>query len=78
MNIIAKVAALAIAAIGMTFTTPASAEVRALFNTIEYCSNDLDALPKWKTAMNKVAREQKTYAAFAGEGRGCSSKADKA
>ena len=78
MNSFAKVAFVALTAIGATFAAPAAAETPALFNTIEYRTNDLDALPKWKTAMHKVAKEQKAYAACAGAARSCSSKAVKA
>lgn len=63
MNIFAKAAILAIAAIGTTMAAPAAAQSPALFNTIEYRTNDLDALPKWKIALDKIAKEQRTYAA---------------
>ncbi|MDH3661642.1 MAG: transglutaminase-like cysteine peptidase [Alphaproteobacteria bacterium] len=63
MNKIAKVAFLAIAAISSAVAAPAAAQSPALFNTVEYRSNDLDVLPQWKKAMHKIAKEQKTYAA---------------
>lgn len=62
MNIIAKAAALAIVALGSTLSIPAAAQSPALFNTVEYRTNDLGALPKWQAAMQKIAKEQKTYA----------------
>lgn len=77
MNNFAKVAFVALTAIGATLAAPAAAETPALFNTIEYRTNDLDALPKWKTAMHKIAKEQEAYAACAGHARGCTSKAVK-
>ena len=78
MNNFAKAAFAAVTAIGATFAAPAAADTPALFNTIEYRTNDFDALPKWKTAMHKIAKEQKAYAACTGDARGCSSKAVKA
>ena len=63
MNKIAKVTLVALAAIGSTLAAPAVAQSPALFNTVEYRTNDLDALPQWKKAMHKIAKEQKTYAA---------------
>jgi predicted transglutaminase-like cysteine proteinase len=62
MNTIAKAAILAIAALGCTIATPAAADVPALFNTIEYRTNDLDALPKWKATLSRIAKEQTHYA----------------
>jgi len=78
MNTFAKAAFVALTALGATFAAPAVAETPALFNTIEFRTNDLDALPKWKTVMHKVGKEQQAYAACAGEARGCASKAVKA
>lgn len=60
MNKVAKAAILAIAALS-TFAAPAAAQSPALLNTVEYRTNDLDALPQWKTAMHKIAKEQKSY-----------------
>jgi len=62
MNSFAKAAILAIAAFSTSIAAPAAAETPALFNTIEYRTNDLSALPQWKKALNKIAVEQKTYA----------------
>lgn len=62
MNNFAKTAIIAFAAISATFAAPAAAQSPALLNTIEYKNNDLSALPQWKTAMTKIAKEQKTYA----------------
>ncbi|MGI9416430.1 MAG: transglutaminase-like cysteine peptidase [Geminicoccaceae bacterium] len=62
MNNFAKAAILAIAAVGTTLAAPAAAQSPALFNTVEYRTNDLDALPKWKATLAKVAKERKTYA----------------
>lgn len=61
MNKIAKAAILAIAAF-TAFATPAAAKTPALFNTIEYRSNDHDPLPQWQKAMTKIAKEQASYA----------------
>ena len=63
MNAITKAAILAIAAFGSIVAGPAAAQTPALFNTIEYRTNDLDALPQWKKTLGKIAEEQKTYAA---------------
>ncbi len=63
MNAFAKAAILAVAAFGITFATPAAAQTPALFNTLEQRTDDLDALPQWKTAMKKIAQESKSYAA---------------
>ena len=62
MKRFAKAAIFAIAALGVTFSTSAAAQTPALLNTIEYRTNNLDALPKWKTALSKIAQERKTYA----------------
>ncbi len=62
MNNFAKVAIFALAALGATVAGPAAAETPALFNTVEYRTNNLDELPQWKTAMHKIAKEQKSYA----------------
>ncbi|MEZ5930728.1 MAG: transglutaminase-like cysteine peptidase [Alphaproteobacteria bacterium] len=62
MNTFAKLAFAAVAALAATVATPAQAQSPALFNTVEYRTNDLDALPKWKAALAKIAKEQKTYA----------------
>jgi len=62
MNTFAKAALLAFAAVSTTFAAPAAAQSPALFNTVEYRTNNLDELPQWKTAMSKIAKEQKTYA----------------
>jgi len=62
MNSFAKAAFVTIAALSATFATPAEAKSPALFNTIEYRTNDLDALPKWQATLSKIAKEQKTYA----------------
>lgn len=61
MNAFAKAAILA-AAVACTFAAPAAAQSPKLFNTVEYRTNDLDALPKWKAALAKIAKEQQTYA----------------
>ena len=61
MNNFVKAAILAIAAF-TTCAAPAAAETPALFNTIEYRTNDFDKLPQWKTAMQRIAKEQKSYA----------------
>ena len=62
MNNFAKATILAIAALGSAIAAPAAAETPALFNTIEYRTADLDALPKWKKTLHKIAVEEKTYA----------------
>lgn len=62
MNCFAKAAILTIAALGTTLAVPASAQTPALFNTVEYRTNDLNALPQWKAALKKVAKERETYA----------------
>ena len=62
MNSLAKVALVAVTALGATFATPAEAQSPALFNTIEYRTNDLNALPKWQATLGKIAKERKTYA----------------
>lgn len=62
MNIFAKAALVAVAAVS-AFAAPADAQTPALFNTIEQRTNDLDALPQWKAALNKIAKEQKSYVA---------------
>lgn len=65
MNNFAKAAILAIAAFGAAVTTdaaPAAAGSPALFNTVEYRTNDLNQLPKWQATLRKIAKEQKTYA----------------
>ncbi len=62
MNTIAKAAILAFAALGCAIASPAVAEAPALFNTIEYRTNDLDALPKWKATLSRIAKEQTNYA----------------
>ena len=61
MNNFAKAAILAVAAIA-AFAAPAAAGTPALFNTIEYRTNDHDPLPQWKKAMTKIAKEKATYA----------------
>lgn len=64
MNAFAKAALIAFTAFGTTMVaTPAAAGTPALFKTIEYRTNNLDALPKWKTALHKIAKERKSYAA---------------
>jgi len=75
MNIFTKAALVAIAAFGSALAAPAAAQSPALFNTIEYRTNDHDALPKWKQVMQKVATEQESYAACANRSPGCRSKA---
>jgi predicted transglutaminase-like cysteine proteinase len=62
MNSFAKAAILAFAALGCTIASPAAADVPALLNTIEYRTNDLDALPKWKDTLSRIAKEQGHYA----------------
>ncbi|MEZ5933108.1 MAG: transglutaminase-like cysteine peptidase [Alphaproteobacteria bacterium] len=78
MNIYTKAAVLAVAAIGSILAVPAAAQSPALFKTVEYRTSDLDALPKWKAVMQKIAKEQKSYADCAGGERGCGSKAIRA
>ncbi len=51
------------------------AQSPALFNTIEYRTDDHDGLPKWKQVMQKVATEKMSYAACANRSPGCRSKA---
>ena len=62
MNSFAKAALFAFAALGCTMASPAAADAPALFNTIEYRTNDLDALPKWKATLKRIAQEQSYYA----------------
>jgi predicted transglutaminase-like cysteine proteinase len=62
MNAFAKAALFAFAALGCTMASPAAADAPALFNTIEYRTNDLDALPKWKATLKRIAQEQSYYA----------------
>ncbi|MGI9489376.1 MAG: transglutaminase-like cysteine peptidase [Geminicoccaceae bacterium] len=61
MNTFVKAAIFAIAAL-TTFAAPAAAKTPALFNTIEYRTNNFDQLPQWKAAMHKIVKEQKSYA----------------
>lgn len=63
MNAITNIARIAFAVVSIAVATPAAAQTPALFNTIEQRTNDLDALPKWKAALEKVEAERKTYAA---------------
>lgn len=63
MNSFTKATMIAIAALGSVVATPAAAQAPALFNTVEYRTNDLNALPQWKATLNKIAKEQTTYAA---------------
>lgn len=62
MNMLSKAAILAVAVLGCFVAAPASADGPALFNTIEYRTNDLDALPKWKATLSRIAKEQSHYA----------------
>ncbi len=63
MNSFTKASMIAIAALGSVVATPAAAQAPALFNTVEYRTNDLNALPQWKATLSKIAKEPKTYAA---------------
>lgn len=72
MNIFLKVA---IAAAAAFIAAPAAAGSPALLNTVEYRTNDHDALPQWQKAMSKIAAEQKSYAACAKNASACGSKA---
>jgi predicted transglutaminase-like cysteine proteinase len=71
MNCLLKAAVLAVAAFA---AAPAMAASPALFNTVEYRTDSLDALPQWQRAMAEAAREQKTFAGCAGSAEGCGSK----
>ncbi len=62
MNSFTKATMIAIAALGSVVATPAAAQAPALFNTVEYRTNDLNQLPKWQATLQKIAKEQKTYA----------------
>ena len=63
MNIFAKAAVIALSGIAAVIATPAAAQTPALFNTVEYRTDNLDKLPKWQAALQKIAKESKTYAA---------------
>ena len=62
MNTFAKAAIIAIVTLGCAIASPAAADAPALFNTIEYRTNDLDALPKWKATLSRIAKEKSYYA----------------
>lgn len=59
---LAKAAILAIAALGTAFAAPAQAGTPPLFNTLEYRTDDLAALPQWQRTLGRIAEEQATYA----------------
>lgn len=71
MNLFLKTAIVAVAAF---IATPVVAAEPALFNTIEYRTDNLDALPQWQRALAGIAKEQKTYAACAKSAKGCPSR----
>ncbi len=58
MNAILKIAALATV---LAAATPAVATSASLFNTVEYQTNSLDALPQWQRTLSKIEQEQKNY-----------------
>lgn len=64
MNKFANAVILAISAFGAAtmVAAPAAAGSSALFNTVEYRTNDLNELPKWQATLQKIAKEKKTYA----------------
>lgn len=62
MNTLSKAAMLAAAILGCFIASPVSAGAPALFNTVEYRTDDLDALPKWKATLSRIAKEQTYYA----------------
>jgi len=72
MNNIIKIAAFAAA---FVVSMPAMAGSNNLFNTVEYQTNSLDALPQWQRALAKIEREQKGYHDCAADERHCSSRA---
>ncbi len=72
MNNIIKIAVVAAA---FVTATPAIADSSNLFNTIEYRTDSLDALPQWQRTLAKIEREQKSYRDCAADGRHCSSRA---
>lgn len=74
MNIVLKTAIFAAAALSALSAAPATAGSNALFNTIEYRTDNLDALPKWQEAIRKIAGETKSYAACARNEAACASK----
>jgi predicted transglutaminase-like cysteine proteinase len=75
MNAFLKAAVIAAATL---VAAPAAAQAQSLFNTLEYRTDSLDALPQWQKVMRKVAMDQKAYAACARHVRGCASKGMKA
>lgn len=72
MNTILKVAAFAAA---FVIATPAMAGSANLFNTVEYQTNSLDALPQWQRTLSKIERERKSYRDCAKNERHCGSRA---
>jgi predicted transglutaminase-like cysteine proteinase len=78
MNTLLKVAVLAAATVAAFTAGPAAAGSPALLNTVEYRTDNLDALPQWQKAMSKIAAEQNAYAACAKNQSSCASKAVKA
>lgn len=72
MNILLKIAALAAAFVS---ATPAIAHGTSLFNTVEYRTDSLEAIPQWQQALSKIAREQDAYYACARNTNHCGSRA---
>lgn len=72
MNTILKVAAIAAVFVS---ASPAIAKTTSLFNTIEYRTDSLDALPQWQQALSKIGREQTGHRACAENANHCDSRA---
>ncbi len=72
MNAILKIAALATI---FAAAAPAVATSANLFNTVEYRTNSLDALPQWQRALSKIEQEQKAYRDCAKNMNKCGSRA---
>ena len=72
MNTLLKVAVFAAA---FLIATPAIAGSTKLFNTVEFQSNSLEALPQWQRALAKIERERQGYAKCARNEHACGSRA---
>ena len=72
MNHIIRIFAFATACL---ISTPAIAASNNLFNTMEYRTDSLDALPQWQRTLAKIEREEQGYRDCAINERRCSSRA---